>query len=176
MTDKNADKPTKTDKSELTEEEQLEQMIAEEEAAKNDPPSETFEDELPAHIEESMQDPDYAAAEATLAGDPDDSKKKGKHQEGVNPDGEQPPMPPVAPAAVDPAAVETTASGLKFGWQQPPAKEYPSTMHCSHIGTVAAKQQVKFQEIGDTWVCTCGDEFVIALNTGGKKILKAKKL
>lgn len=88
---------------------------------------------------------------------------------------EEAPAAVVAPAAVDPTAVETTQSGLKFGWQQPAAKEYPGTMHCSHIGTVAARQQLRYQNIGDTWACTCGQIFEVVLNTGGKKILKEKK-
>jgi hypothetical protein len=76
---------------------------------------------------------------------------------------------PKAPASDFPAAVETTASGLKFGWQQPPVSVSPALDICVHMGIVQARKQLPNHAVGHQWVCTCGKLFVVILNAGGKK-------
>lgn len=162
--------------NELTEEELLEKMIAEEEAAKADEEVAPVVEDVPL-LDEESQDVifDEGAQEETSEDEPESDAPTTEEQPPAIPEVLEQPPAPAAPASSVPEAVVTTPSGLKFGWQQAPAKEYPGTMHCNHIGIVAAKQQVRYQEIGDEWACTCGQVFEIILNTGGKKTLKAKQ-
>lgn len=87
---------------------------------------------------------------------------------------EEPPAPPAAPAAVDPTAVETTESGLKFGWQQEASRPEKDTAPCMHTGVFQARQQVAAHEVGHEWACPCGVLFEVVINAGDKKTLKEK--
>lgn len=139
--------------NEKTEDELLEEMLAEEEAANSDPDADILGDtDTPAYGSEPGEDPG------------DDSPQL--------PTPEEEPVIPEAPAAVDPTAVETTASGKKFGWQQAPVRDTAPHEPCAHMGIVQARKQVPNQDPGHTWVCTCGTEFVVAINSSQKKILK----
>lgn len=164
----------KPEQNNKTDDELLEEMIAAEEG-------ETFADELDDHIAESMKDPEYAAAEVPpLTEDPTEEsssrKQPAKPQPALNepqiPTPEEEPNVPNAPAAVEATAVETTPSGKKFGWQQAPVRDARPAEPCSHMGIVQARKQIANQDIGHEWVCTCGTEFVVSLNSSGKKILK----
>lgn len=84
---------------------------------------------------------------------------------------------PAMPATpVDPAVVETTPAGLKFGWQQPPVKAPKTPEACLHMAQVQARKQLAYQEVGHEWVCTCGTIFEVVVNAGGKKTLKERKV
>jgi hypothetical protein len=89
---------------------------------------------------------------------------------------EEEPNVPDAPAATDPTAVETTASGKKFGWQQAPVRKTAPVEDCFHMGLVQARRQIANQDVGHEWVCTCGTEFEVTMNSSGKKILKPKEV
>ena len=136
----------KSEENSKTEDELLEEMIAAEE--KNDPDADI------------LGDPGAPMYGSGPGEDPDD----------------EPLAPPVAPAAVDPSVVETTASGKKFGWQQAPTRNVAPVEACFHMGLVQARKQIANQEIGHEWVCTCGTEFKVSLNTSGKKILRESGL
>jgi hypothetical protein len=87
---------------------------------------------------------------------------------------EELPTQPQAPGSAVGGDAVTTVGDVKFGWQDPPIeKEKPPAM-CYHIGTVAAKSQLKEHAIGHEWVCTCGTVFVVTINAGGKKTLVEK--
>lgn len=165
MTDKN------NEENEKTEEELLEEMIAEEEAAKSETSEEETESEDRSSDPEPPEDEVTEESEGTVI-TKDDGKIRSDAISSQVISADLVPGGPISANLVTGGMI--TASAPAFGWQQPPSKPYPGTMHCAHIGTVAAKQQLRFQAIGDTWVCTCGDEFEIVLNTAGKKILKAK--
>lgn len=136
-----------TEQTEKTEDELLLEMMAEEDAA-------ALEQEL--------------AAEDELEGETEDGPRQ--------PTADEIPPVPVAPAALDPAAVETTPSGLKFGWQQPRVRGIEAVDDCFHMALVQARNQVQFQDVGHEWVCTCGAIFDVVMNAGGKKTLKKREV
>lgn len=86
------------------------------------------------------------------------------------------PKPPVVdPDATDPTAVKTTADGRKVGWQQPAQpKSDNDAKYCAHIGKAIARMSIRQHEIGDEWVCTCGQTFEVVWGAGGNKILMKK--
>lgn len=82
---------------------------------------------------------------------------------------------PVAPAAIDPIAVENVPVEKKFGWQDEPNRPIPTPQACAHIATVSARTQLVVHDVGHEWICTCGQVFVLTINTGGKKTLTPKE-
>lgn len=95
--------------------------------------------------------------------------------EPAHPEPEDYPQPPVAPAAIDPTAVDTVIGGKKYGWQNEPVRLIAESMACVHLGRVAASLQLVAHEIGHEWICACGAVFVVKLNAGGKKVLTLKE-
>lgn len=85
-----------------------------------------------------------------------------------------PPPAPIPAGPIDPTAVETTESGLKYGWQQEPTRPEKDTAPCMHTGIFQARQQVASHALGHEWVCSCGTTFEVVLNSGAKKTLKEK--
>lgn len=157
-----------------TDDELLEEMIAEEEAEKKDEKEPDIYDAVAEYREKHPE----LHPDADILGD------AGTPQYGSGP-GEDPgddtpqiptpeeaPVVPDAPASTTPAAVETTPAGKKFGWQQPPVRGVVPVEPCAHMAIVQARKQVPNQEINHTWVCTCGTEFIVTLNSSMKKILK----
>lgn len=131
--------------------------------APNDPPSsgaDGMENLEPAEESETPEAPEEPEAEAAAA-------PPAQQPEVLPPD--HAPKMPKAPASDFPAAVETTASGLKYGWQQPPTATSPVLDVCVHMGIVQARKQLPNHAVGHQWVCTCGKLFVVILNAGGKK-------
>lgn len=55
------------------------------------------------------------------------------------------------------------------GWQQPP--EQPAPQPCHHIGLAFARLSLGVHPEGHTWVCGCGQEFVVVSNGGKDKRL-----
>ncbi len=97
-----------------------------------------------------------------------------KDQTPRQPDPEEIPEKPDAPAAIDPTAVITTVTGKKYGWQNEPVRIIPNPQACAHVGTIAARAELIVHDIGHEWVCACGQIFEVVINTGGKKTLKEK--
>lgn len=91
-----------------------------------------------------------------------------------HPTPEELPDPVIAPAAIDPAAVETTESGLKYGWQQKATRPEKDKEPCQHTGIFQARRQIAAHEIGHEWACTCGTLFEVVMSAGDKKVLKEK--
>ena len=111
-----------------------------------------------------------------------DEPTSGRPQPPTLPDAvrpERPTPPPFDPAAIGPDAIQTVA-GRKFGWQQPrnpaPVPEDPDT--CAHTALVGARAMLKADpdsySVGDEWLCTCGQVFVVTIGDAGNKILKEK--
>lgn len=93
----------------------------------------------------------------------------------AHPEPEEYPEPIIAPAAIDPTAVDTVIGGKKFGWQDEPNRPFSSPEVCVHIGVVSARAQIVAHDVGHEWICTCGQVFVVTINTGGKKTLTPKE-
>lgn len=83
------------------------------------------------------------------------------------------PTPPVDPKAVSRDAVKTVGD-KKYGWQQPAQPIGMKSDLCAHIGLVHARLTIDMHEVGDEWVCQCGQVFVVSIGEGGNKIFTKK--
>jgi hypothetical protein len=158
MSEQTNPEETTTELTELTEEQQLEQMIAEEEAQRG----------LTNAVVDDVQELDEKSAAMNEAADVvhGESEVESSEENSEEPapgDEEQPPTD-----------VETAVVSAAFGWQQAPSRPYARPANCIHIGRVVAQKELPHQAVGDEWICTCGTSFDVVLNTAGKKVLKQR--
>lgn len=85
----------------------------------------------------------------------------------------KPVAPPVDPNAAGADAVRTSPTGLKVGWQQPPKppEDVNDPKSCVHMAKEVARKDIHNREIGDKWVCSCGQVFIVTIGEGGNKIM-----
>lgn len=61
----------------------------------------------------------------------------------------------------------------KSGWQQPPTRKPLPVPQCPHLGLVGAAMSINRHSEGHTWICPCGQKFVVVSNGGrNKKLVK----
>jgi hypothetical protein len=167
MSEQTNPEETTTELTELTEEQQLEQMIAEEEAQRG----------LTNAVVDDVQELDEKSAAMNEAADVVHGESEVESSE-ENSEEEVLPEPDEEPAPGDeeqpPTDVETAVVSAAFGWQQAPSRPYARPANCIHIGRVVAQKELPHQAVGDEWICTCGTSFDVVLNTAGKKVLKQR--
>lgn len=66
-----------------------------------------------------------------------------------------------------------------YGWQQPGAPikfKLPSLAprQCPHILVGMAQTQAYRHELGHSWLCSCGQEFIVSMVRGNKRLVKAR--
>lgn len=62
------------------------------------------------------------------------------------------------------------------GWQTDPLPIEQQQTTCPHMGQIKAALQAGRYPTGAEWICACGQVFVVAANSGGKRTLRKQEI